>query len=861
MKRLLLTPIVALLMTASLSAQPHPYEDANYSHKARARDLVSRMTLDEKIAQMQNNATAIPRLGVESYEWWNEVLHGVARAGLATVFPQSIGMAASFNDALVEQVFTAASDEARAKHDYFVARGSRQRYQGLTFWTPNINIFRDPRWGRGQETYGEDPYLTTHMGLAVVRGLQGDPTARFNKLHACAKHFAVHSGPEWNRHSFDAKDISQRDLRETYLPAFEALVREGGVKEVMGAYNRFEGIPCCGSSFLLNTLLRQEWGFDGVVVSDCGAIRDFYGKGRHETHADAAEASAAAVKAGCDLECGSSYAALKEAVKRGLISEQEIDRSVERLMEARFSLGLFEKESPYTIPYSVVDCDKHRALAKRIALESFVLLQNRNDLLPLRPEMKVALVGPNADNEVMQWGNYNGTPSYTITLKEGLEALMPEANICYEPLCGFTDPITYHSLIGQCEAEGRNGFAATYWNNLDFSGEPAATDQLVHPFNFSAAGNTVFAPGVALSGFSARYTTTFRPTKAGTAVFRLMTNEQVRIKVNGELVADRINVKNTATVYQFDYKSGEQYRIEVEYAGVRRRTDAALRFDFAEAVPQQIEAFIRRIQDVDVVIFAGGISPQLEGEEMPVSAEGFRGGDRETIELPAIQRATITALHRAGKRIVLVNFSGSAIALEPEAAACDAILQAWYPGQEGGAALAEVLLGKKSPMGKLPVTFYRNTEQLPDFEDYRMQGHTYRYFKGSPLYPFGHGLSYTDFFYGYLKADRKQLKAGQQLFITVPVGNVGTREGTEVVQLYIERPADSEGPQQTLRGFRRVALAPGATEMVLFALDYEDFAWFNPVTNRMEPLAGEYVIRVGGTSDKVHQRTLRVKLH
>ena len=860
MKKHLFTTLLAVLCCASLSAQQLPYQDANYSHEVRARDLVGRMTLDEKISQMQNSAPAIPHLGIERYDWWNEVLHGVARAGLATVFPQTIGMAASFNDALVEEVFTAASDEARAKHDYFVERGSRQRYQGLTFWTPNINIFRDPRWGRGQETYGEDPYLTTHMGLAVVRGLQGDPKARYNKLHACAKHFAVHSGPEWNRHSFDAKNISQRDLCETYLPAFEALVRQGGVKEVMGAYNRFEGTPCCGSSFLLDTLLRQRWGFDGVVVSDCGAIRDFYEKGRHETHANAAEASAAAVHAGCDLECGSSYAALKEAVQRGLISEAEIDRSVIRLMEARFLLGLFEAESPYQIPYSVVDCDKHRALAKRMALESFVLLQNRNRLLPLNPQMKVALVGPNADNEVMQWGNYNGTPSYTHSLKEGLEALLPAGNLYYEPLCGHTDEITYHSLIGQCEADGQIGFAATYWNNLDFSGTPAAVDQLSRPFNFSAAGNTVFAPGVALSGFSARYTTNFHPSTNGTAVFRLMTNEQVRIKVNGELVADRTNVKNTATVYQFDYQAGKTYAIEVEYAGIRRRTDAALRFDFAEAMPQRMEAFLNRIREVDVVIFAGGISPQLEGEEMPVSAAGFRGGDRETIELPAVQRATIEALHRAGKRVVLVNFSGSAIALEPEAAACDAILQAWYPGQEGGAALAEVLLGKQNPMGKLPVTFYRNTEQLPDFEDYRMQGHTYRYFKGSPLFPFGHGLSYTDFFYGYLKADRKHLKAGQQLFLTVPVGNVGTREGTEVVQLYIERPSDSEGPQQALRAFRRVQLAAGASEMVVFALDYEDFAWFNPATNRMEPLAGEYIIRVGGTSDKNRHRTLRIQL-
>ncbi|MBQ5638491.1 MAG: glycoside hydrolase family 3 C-terminal domain-containing protein, partial [Alistipes sp.] len=426
MKRFFLT-LSAVLLGLTVSAQMLPYQNPALSNEERARDLVSRMTLEEKVSQMQNGAAPIDRLGIPFYDWWSEALHGIARAGLATVFPQTIGMASSFDEQLIEQVFTATSDEARAKYIKFIKEGSRKRYQGLSVWTPNINIFRDPRWGRGQETYGEDPYLTTQLGLAVVRGLQGDPNAKFNKLHACAKHYAVHSGPEWNRHSFDAKNISKRDLRETYLPAFEALVREGNVKEVMGAYNRFEGDPCNASNYLLEEILRKEWGYKGIVVSDCGAIRDFYMKGHHETHADAAEASAAAVKAGCDLECGSSYAALVEAVKRGLITEKEIDRAVERLMVAKFEMGLFEKVDPYShIPYSVVDCPEHRALAKEMAIKSFVLLQNRDDLLPLDKAKKVAIVGPNADNEEMQWANYNGIPSYTITLKEGLEALLPK---------------------------------------------------------------------------------------------------------------------------------------------------------------------------------------------------------------------------------------------------------------------------------------------------------------------------------------------------------------------------------------------------------------------------------------------------
>ncbi|MBQ8651961.1 MAG: glycoside hydrolase family 3 C-terminal domain-containing protein [Alistipes sp.] len=859
MKKLLLT-LTALMAIVALSAQNYPYQDSSLSFEERAKDLVSRMTLEEKVSQMQNGAAPIDRLGVPFYDWWSEALHGIARAGLATVFPQTIGMASSFDDQLIEEVFTATSDEARAKYIDFVKKGSRKRYQGLSVWTPNITLFRDPRWGRGQETYGEDPYLTTQLGLAVVRGLQGDPNAKFNKLHACAKHYAVHSGPEWNRHSFDAKNISQRDLRETYLPAFEALVRKGGVKEVMGAYNRFEGDPCNASEYLLKDVLRDEWGYKGIVVSDCGAIRDFYQKGHHETHADAAEASAAAVKAGCDLECGSSYAALVEAVKRGLITEAEIDRSVERLMVAKFEMGLFEKEDPYNIPYSVVDCEAHRALAKKIAIESFVLLQNRGNILPLDKSKKVAIVGPNADLESMQWGNYNGIPSYTITLKEGLEALLGKGQVIYEQLCGHTDVSTYNTLFAECSYGGQPGFRATYWNNLDFEGTPAATDQITRPMNFSTGGNTVFAPGVNLSAFTARYEATFKPENTGRAVFRISSNETVRIYVDGKLLAEKTNVKNPATICEFEYELGAMYDIKIEYGGYRRRTDAFLNLDMAEAVPQDIPAFVEKIKDVDVVIFAGGISPQLEGEEMAVSAPGFRGGDRDDIELPAIQRETIAALKEAGKQVVLVHFSGSAMALEPETENCDAILQAWYPGQEGGSALADVLYGEAAPSGKLPITFYRSVNQLPDFEDYNMKGKTYRYFEGDPLFRFGHGLTYTEFFYGKLKSDKRRLKEGQMLYVTVPVKNIGTREGEEIVQLYIQRPADSEGPIQALRDYRRVKLAAGKTEMVVFELTEEDFAWFNPETNRMQPLKGDYVIRVGSSSDLDAQRTLRVTL-
>lgn len=859
MKKLLLT-LCALAMAMGLSAQTLPYQDSSLSFEERAKDLVSRMTLEEKVSQMQNGAAPIDRLGVPFYDWWSEALHGIARAGLATVFPQTIGMASSFDDQLIEEVFTATSDEARAKYVDFIKKGSRKRYQGLSVWTPNINIFRDPRWGRGQETYGEDPYLTTQLGLAVVRGLQGDPNAKFNKLHACAKHYAVHSGPEWNRHSFDAKNISQRDLRETYLPAFEALVRKGNVKEVMGAYNRFEGDPCNASEYLLKDILRDEWGYKGIVVSDCGAIRDFYMKGHHETHADAAEASAAAVKAGCDLECGSSYAALVEAVKRGLITEAEIDRSVERLMVAKFEMGLFEKEDPYNIPYSVVDCEAHRALAKKAAIKSFVLLQNRGNILPLNKSKKVAIVGPNADNEEMQWANYNGTPSYVITLKEGLEALLGADKVVYEPLCDYTDVMNFETLTAYCSADGKPGFKATYWNNLDFEGAPAATDQIARPINFSTAGNTVVAPGVNLSAFTARYETTFKPEETGHAVFFGSSNETMHIYVNGELLADKTNVKTSSAICEFDYELGATYDIKIEFAGYRRRMDPYFHLDLAQRVPQNIPAFVEKIKDVDVVIFAGGIWARLEGEEMAVSAPGFRGGDRDEIELPAIQRETIAALKEAGKQVVLVNFSGSAMALEPETEHCDAILQAWYPGQEGGSALADVLYGEAAPSGKLPITFYRSVDQLPDFEDYNMKGKTYRYFEGDPLFHFGYGLTYTEFGYGKLTSDKRTLKAGEKLYVTIPVENIGARECEEIVQLYIQRPADKEGPIQALRDYRRVKLAAGASEAVVFELTEEDFAWFNPETNRMQPLKGSYIIRVGGTSDLEAQRTLKVTL-
>lgn len=850
--------IVGIGFTTLLSAQL-PYQNPNLTPEQRATDLLQRLTLEEKASLMQNASPAIPRLGIKPYEWWNEALHGVARAGLATVFPQTIGMAASFNDSLLYKVFNAVSDEARAKNRAFNDREQYKRYQGLTMWTPNVNIFRDPRWGRGQETYGEDPYLASRMGVAVVKGLQGPDTARYDKLHACAKHFAVHSGPEWNRHSFNAENIAPRDLWETYLPAFKVLVQEADVKEVMCAYNRFEGDPCCGSNRLLTQILRNDWGFKGIIVSDCGAISDFFGKKKHNTHPDAPHASADAVLNGTDLECGGNYRTLPEAVKAGLISEEQINTSVKRLLKARFELGEMETDNhPWTLPYSVVDCPEHRQLALQMARETMTLLQNKDNLLPLDKKVKVAVIGPNANDSVMQWGNYNGVPSKTATLLSAIQTKLPASQIYYEQVCGLTDDITLSSLFNQCSDDGKPGFSASYWNNKEFKGTPDATAQLSTPFRFTTLGATAFAPGIELTGFASRYHTVFRPVKSGSAIFRVQTNGNIKASVNGEEVLDQTNIKNPENLYTLQVEAGQSYDIDLQFTQIK--DGAYFNFDLVEETPLNLNATLARLKDADVVIFAGGISPLLEGEEMKVSAPGFKGGDRTDIELPAAQRNVLAALKKAGKKIVFVNFSGSAMALAPEAGNCDAILQAWYPGQAGGTAVADVLFGDYNPAGRLPITFYKHTEQLPDFEDYSMQGRTYRYMKETPLFPFGYGLSYTTFSYGKAQADKNLLSRGDKLNLSIPVKNTGKRNGEEIVQVYIRRPADKEGPAKTLRAFKRVEIAQGKTENVMIELPYSAFEWFDAATNTMHPLSGVYEILYGSSSKAEDLHSLQVRI-
>ena len=719
-------------------------------------------------------------------------------------------------------------------------------------WTPTINIFRDPRWGRGIETYGEDPYLTSLLGVAAVKGLQGPKGSKYDKLHACAKHFAVHSGPEWNRHSFDAKNIKYRDLLETYLPAFEALVTEADVQEVMCAYNRFEGKPCCGSDQLLIDILRNKWGFKGVVVADCGAIADFYKENTHETHKDASTASADAVLKGTDLDCGSSYKALVEAVQKGHIEETDIDVSVRRLLLARFRLGEMDDPSLVSwnkIPYNVVASKAHNDIALDMARKSMTLLQNRNHILPLKTGgLKVAVMGPNANDSVMQWGNYNGTPSRTVTILEGIRtALNTTDQLIYEQGCGLVDNILFQSAFAQCSSGPAKGFTAQYWNNKERKGNPSVTTHVSNPFAFCTSGATVFAPGVELTNFTASYNTVFTPAQSGEVALDFYVNGIMSVLVDGkEVKTAKTGHGSRKVAHTMRVEKDKPYNIQIDFA--HGSGDAQLNFDIGYREAANIDQAVAKVADADVVIFVGGISPSLEGEEMGVNLPGFKKGDRTDIELPAVQRELIAALKKANKKIIFVNCSGSPIGLVPEVANCEAILQAWYPGQAGGTAVADVLMGRYNPSGRLPVTFYKDTTQLPDFENYDMANRTYRYMEQEPLFPFGYGLSYSSFKYGQPVASKKVIKAGSSFKIFIPVTNTSKIRGDEIVQLYIRKKNDKDGPIKSLRSVKRVSLNAGQTQRVVFDLGAKELEWWNENTRSVETHAGRFDIMVGGSS-------------
>ncbi len=732
MKRIIILLFCAFALFDASAQNMYPYQNPDLSPEERTEDLLSRLTLEQKVSLMNYQSPAIPELGIPQYNWWSEALHGTARNGLATVFPQAIGMAASWNDALLSEVFEIASTEQRIKFNIARRKENVTRYNGLTVWTPNINIFRDPRWGRGQETYGEDPYLTTVMGRAVVNALQGPDTSKYDKLHACLKHFAIHSGPEPERHVFNVEEVSYRDLNETYLYAFERLVKTTDVKEVMCAYNAWEGDPCCGSDKLLIQILRKQWEYDGLVVTDCWAVRDFFTEGAHNIYpGNAPAATAASVRSGADLECGSAFPALVEAVKTGQLPEAEIDRALRRVLKARFELGEMDPQELVSwskIPDEFLASDAHRKVALDMARETMTLLQNRGKLLPLRKDALYAVVGPNAADSVALWGNYNGFPHKTVTVLEGIKAKVGEDNVIY-------------------------------------------------------------SPGCAIASF-----------KADTG--------------------------------QYSQTAGNAHDAAIE-AGGAAKTD----YDLAA------------LADADVIIYVGGLSPKLEGEEMRVNYDGFRGGDRTSIELPESQRRYVAALAALGKPVVFVNLSGSAVALEPEAEVCDAILQAWYPGEAGGTAVADVLFGDYNPSGKLPLTFYRGDNDVPDFNNYDMADRTYRYFKGKALFEFGHGLSYSKF-----KYRRAKYKDG---VVYVTLKNCSKVAGDEVVQIYARNVADVEGPIKSLRGFKRVHLKPRQKVTVAIPVTLD---LYNPQTGQMQETAGKHIIYYGGSSADSALKKIRIKI-
>lgn len=746
MKKNLFVLIGCCTLTFSMFAQP--YKDPNLSAEARAKDLLGRLSLQEKAQLMEHASPAIERLGIPAFNWWNEALHGIGRNGTATVYPITMGLAATWDDALVERAFSAASDEARAKNNIARQNGRIRQYQCLSFWTPNINIFRDPRWGRGQETYGEDPYLTTQMGLAVVRGLQGaqgneqieyGSKGQYRKLLACAKHFAVHSGPEYNRHSFNLELLPERDLWETYMPAFKALVQEGDVQEVMCAYHRFDGEPCCGNSRLLNDILRKEWGFKGLVTSDCWAINDFFNKSNHGTSDSKESAIATAVIAGTDVECGGTFRSLTDAVAQGKITEEKIDESLLRLLKARFELGDFDSED--LVPWKkigpeVIANEEHHQIALDAARRSIVLLQNKQNILPLAKETKVAVIGPNANDSVMMWGNYNGFPRHTVTILEGIKQ---KGNVI-----GSMKACDLVENMGRQSRRGNEGPARDY---------------------------------------------------------------------------------------------GHDDALQVKTEDATNTTDK----DVLDCV-----------KDADVVVFVGGISPRLEGEEMRVTLPGFRGGDRTSIELPQIQRNMLKMLHDAGKKVVFVNCSGSAMALVPETTTCDAIVQAWYGGEAGGEALADVLYGDCNPTGRLPITFYRSTDQLPDYESYEMKGRTYRYMTESPLWYFGYGLSYTMVRYG--------APTYKNNVVSVSLTNTGKRDTEELVQVYINKQGDTDGPRATLRAYQRVTIPAGKTVQAAIPLPRTSFEWWNTNTNTMNVSAGTFNVMVGPSSNPTDLKSVAVTI-
>ncbi|MEJ2109461.1 MAG: glycoside hydrolase family 3 C-terminal domain-containing protein [Acidobacteriota bacterium] len=836
-RSVLFLTVLACLFCSGCSSkfEGPPYMNPDLSVENRVNDLVGRMTLEEKISQTMNNAPAIDRLGVPAYEWWNEALHGVARAGVATVFPQAIGLAAMWDDDQLFTVATAISDEARAKHHEAVRQGQRGRYQGLTFWSPNINIFRDPRWGRGMETYGEDPYLTGRLGVAFIKGLQGDDP-NYYKVIATSKHYAVHSGPEPERHVFDAL-VTDRDLYETYLPHFRRTVVEGGVYSIMGAYNRFRGESASAHRFLLQELLRDQWEFEGYVVSDCGAIRDIYAN--HKIVETPEEAAALGIQRGCDLNCGNTYQSLAGAIEQGLLTEAELDIAVKRLFTARMKLGLFdppERVKWAQIPFSVNDSPENSRLAEETARKSMVLLKNRNGFLPLEKNIgTIAVIGPNADDVEVLLGNYNGTPSHPVTPLAGIrEKIGTASRVLYARGCDIAEGIVSYEPVP--DAALQPGVSLEFFDNLSFEGDPVRNET---QSNIKVDwGNDVPYPELTDNQFSVRWKGEIEVPETGSYTLRAAGGFG-RLIIDSKPQGGRFG----QTPQFVTLNAGKRYPIVVEVADRFGGMNVELQWS-REEQDHTAEA-VEAARKADVAILFLGLSPRLEGEEMRVQIDGFAGGDRVSIDLPAVQENLLKAVAATGTPTVLVLLNGSAVAVNWADANVPAILESWYPGQAAGTAIADVLFGDYNPAGRLPVTFYKSLEGMLPFEDYSMEERTYKYFTGSPLYPFGHGLSYTTFEYGKLKVP-ESVAAGDGVQVSVTVTNAGDRAGDEVVQLYIsDREAYAPVPNRKLVGFRRINLEPGASTEVSFEIDPRNLSLITDDSRRIvEP--GVFDLSIGG---------------
>jgi beta-glucosidase len=836
------------------SSYKYPFLDPSLSVEKRAADIVSRLTLEEKVDQMLNRTPGVERLGIPPYDWWNECLHGIGRTDYkVTVYPQAIGMAAGWDTEAIKQMGDYTAEEGRAIYNLAQAKGNYRIYYGLTYWTPNINIFRDPRWGRGQETYGEDPFLTASLGRNFVQGLQGDDKT-YLKAAGCAKHFAVHSGPESSRHTYNAV-VSNYDLWDTYLPAFKELA-DTKVAGFMCAYNAYQGQPCCGSDKLMIDILRKDWGFTGYVTSDCGAIDDFYNN--HKTHPDAAAAAADGIYHGTDVDCGrEAYKALKEAVEKGITSVEQIDISLKRLFAIRIRLGMFDPAEK--VPFSKIDSSalekkEHKDLSLKMARQSLVLLKN-NGVLPLKKDdiKKLALIGPNVDNAEVQLGNYNGFPSEIVTPLSGIKKALPNAEIIAEQGCNLTDNI----VIQKLENCFSGGFSVEFYNNIDLKGEPVYKGHSPE-IRFSSGVNTPIAEGVNTSDFSSRFEGVFESPVTEQVLLKITYDDGYRLYIDGKVVSESWGEGNRSADYKFDAVKGKKYSLKLEHkqhgggARISLSANVVLKIDF--------NAIADKVKDADAIIFVGGISPKVEGEEMDVKIPGFYRGDRTSIMLPKIQTELLQTLKSTGKPVIFVLMSGSAVSFPWESQNLDAIISAWYGGESIGHALADVILGNYNPSGRLPVTFYENDSDLPDIEDYNMSNRTYKYFNGKPLYPFGYGLSYTTFDYKWNSVPKDAYTSSDKIECSFKVSNTGKLNGDEVAQVYVKYPDGRGFPLKELRYFARKHIPAGQSEDIAVSIPVIQLGKWDDKVGKLVVPTGAYSIYAGGNSaNEIITATFEIK--